>query len=134
MIAGPAAGADDEAPLGIGQTLRPFGEPEGELARRLVVARHAHAHTRAFEIALAPLGARELLLRLGERQGAGRAHEHDGVVDVVMIETGLGLHVLGEYAQRPCLPAVQELLVVIGLDRIAASFAHRVSLVNRTCC
>ena len=108
MMPGPPPVHTTKRALLVLQLLRPLGETAGELARVLVVARHREPPARAFEVALAALGGANLGLGLLARNDARRAHEHDRVVDLVVLEAALRLEVLGEDAQRPGAAAVQK--------------------------
>src|SRR3546814_8597403 len=66
--AGPAAGADHEAAVVLGQALRPLGKAARQLAGGLVVARHLEIALGDDEVGVFLLGA----LLLGHRQAALR--------------------------------------------------------------
>src|SRR5581483_2906536 len=93
-----APGANDEATLGAAQLLRPLGEPLCKLARVLVVLRHLQAHLRARDIAFAAPRGGEFPLGLLPRKRARRTHEYDRIVDTIMREPAVRLHIFGEYA------------------------------------
>src|SRR3546814_6919935 len=93
--AGPAAGADHEAAVVLGQALRPLGKAARQLAGGLVVARHLEIALGDDEVGVFLLGAlllghRQAALRLVARQDARRAEEDDGVVAIVALEVRVG--------------------------------------------
>src|SRR3546814_11528750 len=80
--AGPAAGADHEAAVVLGQALRPLGKAARQLAGGLVVARHLEIALGDDEVGVFLLGAlllghRQAALRLVARQDARRAERSE---------------------------------------------------------
>src|SRR5262249_58502831 len=100
--AGPAARADDEPVAGRLERLAPLREPPGDRARVFVVARPFERLARALErggvlrsAAVVPLaetrdGARRVLPAVHARG----PEEHDGVLDVLLLEASQRLEVL----------------------------------------
>jgi hypothetical protein len=111
--------------------LRPFGQSPSQLARILVVARHRQPLVRALQVALALFGGVHFGFGLLARWQARRAHENDGVVDLVAVEATSRLEILGKQAQRPCIAAGQKRFLEIRLDGAAAPlgpfFTHEVT-------
>src|SRR3546814_5189986 len=60
------------------------------------------------------LGGGQAAFRLVARQDARRAEEDDGVVDLVVLEARVGLHVLGEDAQAARRGALDEVRIAVG--------------------
>ena len=112
-----AAGADDKAPGGVFQAFRPFGEAEGQLPGRFVIARHLQVQFRLFQVAAVGPGGLQCRLRLITRFAAGRPEKDDGVADIIFRKTGFRFQVFGQHAQGPGLPAFQEVDILVGLDR-----------------
>src|SRR5581483_5437924 len=124
-----AAGAHDEALLHLVEPLGPVRQAEGELARRLVVGRHLERHARLGDVGAG--GLRMLQAELGDllRGDARRAHEDDGVLDLVAVEAALRLEILREDAQLARVPAVEEAGVLVRLVLPPCLlFAHAVML------
>jgi len=72
-------------------------------------------------------GAQRLFRRLARLQ-ARRAHEHDGVVHLVVVEPALRLEVFRQDPQLAGVLAVQEAGVAVGLDGPFRAFGHGESI------
>ncbi len=103
--------------------LRPGGQHAGELARLLVVARPLDRLASARQVrldvgvgfhAVAAHQVTERLFRVLAAVDAGRAEEHDGVLDVLRLEPAQRLEVLGEDSQRPGFFAFEKRRVEVG--------------------
>src|SRR5216117_3861622 len=113
-----AAGAHDEAALHAVELLRPRGEAGSELAGGFVVRGHPERRLRALPV-LPVLRLAQHFLRGLARFDARRAHEHDGVVDPVVVEAALRFEVLRQDAQGAGVLAVEKSRILVGLGLAA---------------
>ena len=117
-----AAGRDDEAMVRRGELARPDGQQLRQFARFLVIPRPLHGLPSSDDafIGLRHGRSREAMHQLCKRRlsvlaavDAGRAEEHDGVLDVLRAEATQRFQIFGEDAERPAFFAVEEITIEI---------------------